>query len=69
MLYNRKNGKDMTMLPNDPVMLMSFINTKLRDFYPSFEALCEDMDVSAADIMEKLEKAGFSYYPEENRFR
>ena len=33
------------MIPNDPVMLLSFINLKLRDFYGSLDALCEDLDV------------------------
>lgn len=57
------------MLPKDPIMLMSVINTKLRDLYPSLEALCEDMDVSQAEITEPLEKAGFKYDREQNRFR
>ncbi|MCM1523272.1 MAG: DUF4250 domain-containing protein [Ruminococcus sp.] len=57
------------MLPNDPVMLMSVINTKLRDFYPDIEALCGDMDISAAELTEKLEAAGFVYDREQNRFK
>ena len=31
-------------LPNDPIMLLSMINLKLRDFYPTLDALCEDLD-------------------------
>ena len=31
-------------MPKDPMMLMSFINMKLRDFYPTLDALCDDMD-------------------------
>lgn len=57
------------MLPNDPVMLMSVLNTKLRDFYPSLDALCEDMDVSREEIISKLGAAGFVYDPEKNAFR
>ena len=34
------------MLPTDPIMLLSVVNTKLRDRYDSLEALCEDMNVS-----------------------
>ena len=37
------------MIPNDPVMLLSFINLKLRDFYGSLDALCEDLDVAGID--------------------
>ena len=57
------------MLPNDPIMLMSVINTKLRDFYPTLERLCEDMDISEKELTEKLEAVGFKYDPEQNRFR
>lgn len=55
-------------LPNDPFMLMSFINMKLRDYYPSLDALCNDMDVSKDDIVKKLGEAGFEYSPEANKF-
>lgn len=57
------------MLPNDPIMLMSVINTKLRDIYPSLERLCEDMDISEKELTKKLEAAGFKYDAEQNRFR
>lgn len=59
----------MNNIPNDPIMLLSFINMKLRDNYSSFEILCEDMDISADEITEKLSAAGFEYDKEQNRFR
>ena len=55
-------------LPNDPVMLYSTINLKLRDFYSSLDALCEDMDVDKAGLVEKLRAAGFEYDEKNNRF-
>ncbi len=55
-------------LPNDPVMLMSVINLKLRDFYPSLDALCDDMDIDKIDLVEKLKAAGFEYDTEQNMF-
>lgn len=54
------------MLPNDPFMLMSVLNTKLRDFYDSLDSLCEDMDENKAEIEEKLSSAGLAYNPEKN---
>lgn len=57
------------MLPNDPIMLMSVINTKLRDFYPSLESLCEDLDISVGELTQKLKMAGFTYDSGENRFK
>ena len=56
------------MLPNDPIMLLSFVNMKLRDTYASLDALCEDMDVSKAEIVEKLSMVGYAYNEEMNRF-
>ncbi len=55
-------------LPEDPVMLYSFINMKLRDSYPSLDALCEDMGVNKDDIVNKLKVLGFEYNPSRNRF-
>ena len=40
-------------LPSDPMILLSFINTKLRDFYPSLDALCEDANISKDEIVKK----------------
>lgn len=59
------------MIPKDPVMLLSFMNMKLRDNYSSLEALFDDMDISAdeqADILSRLEGIGYSYSPERNQF-
>lgn len=56
------------MLPNDPVMLLSFINLKLRDFYPSLHALCEDLDEDETDIVEKLAAIDYHYDEAQNRF-
>lgn len=49
-------------------MLMSFINMKLRDFYPSLEALCEDLDLDINEITVKLAASGFEYSRENNKF-
>ena len=56
-------------LPNDPFMLLSVINMKLRDNYSSLDELCEDMDVSRAEIEEKLKSAGFEYDESSRSFR
>ena len=56
------------MIPNDPVMLLSFINLKLRDFYPSLDALCEDLDVNKEELLSKLENIDYHYNQERNQF-
>lgn len=55
-------------LPNDPVMLMSMINMKLRDFYPSLDALCEDLDIDKDKLCDTLKDIGFEYNEEQNKF-
>lgn len=56
------------MIPNDSVMLLSFVNMKLRDNYGSFDALCDDLDISSSEIVEKLEKIDYHYDEEKNQF-
>ena len=56
------------MIPKDPVMLLSFINLKLRDYYSSFEALCDDLDVDGQEITERLAAINYQYDAEKNRF-
>ena len=58
----------MNTLPKDPIMLMSVINMKLRDVYPSLEALCEDMEINQAELEASLKTAGFEYCRENNKF-
>lgn len=49
-------------------MLMSWVNMKLRDFYPSLETLCEDLEIDSEELVETLRKAGFEYNSELNKF-
>ena len=58
----------MTNIPNDPLMLLSYLNMKLRDFYPSLDALCQDLELDKDMIADKL--AAIDYYYDEtlNRF-
>lgn len=57
-----------TGLPGDPVILLSVVNTKLRDFYPSLEALCEDMQADQKEITDKLKMIDYEYDKERNQF-
>lgn len=56
-------------IPMDPVMLYSYLNTKLRDQYDSFDALCDDMDLNQEEILAKLASMDFYYDSEKNQFR
>ena len=52
-------------LPKDPVMLLSVINTELRDKYPSLDALCEDREITKTSITDTLKGfVGRRYFPE-----
>lgn len=56
------------MIPNDPVMLLSFINLKLRDYYPTLHALCDELDVDENTIVDKLATIDYHYDVEKNQF-
>lgn len=57
------------MLPQDPIMLLSVINTKLRDEYPDMDELCASLDIDRKQLEKKLEDAGFKYDKTINQFR
>lgn len=58
----------MDNLPQDPAMLFSFINMKLRDEYPSLDELCASLDIDRKLLEEKLNATGWEYNPEANKF-
>lgn len=57
------------MLPQEPVMLFSFLNMKLRDQYGSLMELCDDLDVDEEELLVKMGRAGFYYDREDNCFK
>ncbi len=57
------------MIPNDPMMLLSFINMKLRDEYDSFDSLCDNLDVDKDEIVSKLGAVGYRYNKDNNQFK
>ena len=57
------------MLPQDPFILLSFINMKLRDEYDSLDALADGLDVDVNDIKSRLESVGFKYDASQNQFK
>ena len=54
-------------LPEDPMMLFSVINMKLRDNYSSLDELCDDMHIRKEELVQKLKNAAFEYSPENNK--
>lgn len=58
----------MNNLPRDPVILLSYINTQLRDFYPSLEELCSRLDLDCQTICDKLALIDYTYDSATNQF-
>ena len=52
-------------LPKDPMLLLSVVNTKLRDYYHNLDALCDDMNVEKEEIVNPLKTIDYEY--DENR--
>ena len=55
-------------MPKDTVMLLSFVNTQLRDNYNSLEELCKSYMVSEKEITDKLKTINYEYNSEKNQF-
>ncbi|MDO4621908.1 MAG: DUF4250 domain-containing protein [Eubacteriales bacterium] len=56
-------------MPKDPAMLLSYVNTQLRDHFSSLEAFCEDKGVQKREIMTKLAAISYFYDPTSNQFK
>ncbi len=56
------------MLPNNPELLLSIINTKLRDFYSSLDDLCDDLDEDKENIINILSSIDYTYDENLNKF-
>jgi len=55
-------------IPKDPVILMSYLNTQLRDFFPSLEELCKSLDLNREEIERKMQGIDYYYDSEKNKF-
>lgn len=55
-------------LPNDPMLCLSVVNTKLRDTYQDLDSLCEDMNVDKSALLDKLSIIDYEYDIEQNQF-
>ena len=56
------------MIPKDPMMLLCYVNTQLRDFYPDLDALAEGLELDKEELVKKLESIDYVYNAERNRF-
>jgi len=56
------------MIPQDPVILLSYVNTKLRDQYGSLEQMCQDLDIDQYEIEHKLAGMDYAYDCQRNQF-
>ena len=53
----------------EPTMLLSIMNTKLRDQYASLDILCDDLEITKEDILNKLKTIGYNYNKTKNQFK
>lgn len=58
----------MPNIPSDPAILLSYVNTLLRDEYGSLDDLCAALGITPSDLCQRLSAAGFEYNADQNRF-
>ena len=55
-------------IPNDPVMLLSFVNTQLRDYFTTLDLFCENFNVDRSELEDKLKSIDYEYNAATNQF-
>lgn len=55
-------------IPTDPIILLSYVNTKLRDYYSSLDAFCEDTGCDRSELIAKLSAINYVYSETRNQF-
>ncbi len=56
-------------IPQDPVILLSYINTQLRDYYKDLTELCRNLNIDEIEVKKKLESIQYEYDPALNQFK
>ena len=56
------------MIPKDPMILLSYVNTQLRDYYESLEALCTCRGLNRQNLLEKMDSIDYHYDEKTNQF-
>ena len=64
----RTGGEKMQSMPKDPIMLLSYVNTQLRDFYPPLKELCASMGVDQKELVSRLSAVDYQYDQSRNQF-
>jgi len=57
------------MIPKDPIMLLSYVNTQLRDFHNSLDEMCVASGIDKQELTEKLASIDYIYDEEVNQFK
>lgn len=58
----------MNTMPKDPVILLSYVNLKLRDIYSSLDSMCEDLELDKDELVQKLAVIDYAYDAAQNQF-
>lgn len=65
---NKSQRRTNLMIPKDPMILLSYVNTQLRDYYDSLEALCTCRGLNRESLLDKMDSIDYHYDEETNQF-
>ena len=65
---NKLQRRTNLMIPKDPMILLSYVNTQLRDYYDSLEALCTCRGLNKESLLDKMDSIDYHYDEETNQF-
>ncbi len=55
-------------IPKDPIILLSYVNTQLRDNYSSLDEMCKVFSINKDELCEKLASINYEYDKDLNKF-
>jgi len=55
-------------VPKDPVILLSYVNTHLRDYDANLTEFCKSLDINEVELIEKFKSIQYEYNPARNQF-
>lgn len=65
---NKTQRRTNLMIPKDPMILLSYVNTQLRDYYDSLDALCTCRGLNKESLLDKMDSIDYHYDEETNQF-
>lgn len=66
--FQNRKGEIILDIPQDPIILVSYVNTKLRDQFATLEELCQTCNLDEEELRTTLDSIDYQYDETTNQF-